>query len=196
MNGKIEVKTEENVTTAPVTHVVEYNPDATTGEVTNTVERDIPFQTEVIEDPTLEAGKVIREKEGVLGKEKVTTTQKVEGSQPVGDPVVTTETITPAVDAVIRVGTKPADPSVTPGDDNPGTKPGEQPGGKPGGQPGGEPGTKLVANQVPSRVRNQVPSLVSSRAISQVPSQATSQAITQTISLLIRIRAATPGTVA
>lgn len=142
VNGKIEVKTEENVTTAPVTHVVEYNPDATTGEVTNTVERDIPFQTEVIEDPTLEAGKVIREKEGVLGKEKVTTTQKVEGSQPVGDPVVTTETITPAVDAVIRVGTKPADPSVTPGDDNPGTKPGEQPGGKPGGQPGGEPGTK------------------------------------------------------
>lgn len=142
VNGKIEVTTEENVTTAPVTHVVEYNPDATTGEVTDTVERDIPFQTKVIEDPTLEAGKVIREKEGVLGKEKVTTTQKVEGSQPVGDPVETTEIITPAVDAVIRVGTKPADPSVTPGDDNPGTKPGDKPGGEPGGQPGGEPGTK------------------------------------------------------
>ncbi|SQG63504.1 cell surface protein [Corynebacterium renale] len=104
-NGVISVQRGETENTKPVTHVVEYNPDPTTGEVTMEFERDIPFNTEVVKDPTLPAGTIDRKTEGVVGKEKVTKTQKTKGDQPDGPVVETTETITPAKDALIHVGT-------------------------------------------------------------------------------------------
>ena len=79
----------------------------TNGETTKKVEREIPYETKVIYDDTLDAGSQVVDQEGKPGKEEVTITQKVEDSNPVGDPKETTKTITEKEDRVVRVGTKP-----------------------------------------------------------------------------------------
>ena len=111
-NGKI-TKSEEGTprrTKDPVKRIVRVGAkpaDSTEGETTKTIEREIPFETEVIYDENLDAGSQVIEKEGKPGKEEVTITQKVEDSKPVGDPTETTKTITEKEDRVVRVGTKP-----------------------------------------------------------------------------------------
>ena len=103
-------KISEKTTTEPVKHIVRVGTkpaDPTEGETTKKIERDIPFDTKVIYDENLEAGSQVIEKEGKLGKEEVTITQKVKDSKPVGDPTETTKTITEKEDRVVRIGVKP-----------------------------------------------------------------------------------------
>ena len=103
-------KISEETTTEPVKHIVRVGTkpaDPTEGETTKKIERDIPFDTKVIYDENLEAGSQVIEKEGKLGKEEVTITQKVKDSKPVGDPTETTKTITEKEDRVVRIGVKP-----------------------------------------------------------------------------------------
>ena len=108
-DGKVvEVQEGEFKTTKdPVDRVIKIGRKSTEGEVTKKVERDIPFDTKVIYDETLEAGIQVIEKEGKLGKEEVTITQKIKDSKPVGDPTETTKTITEKEDRVVRIGIKP-----------------------------------------------------------------------------------------
>ena len=80
---------------------------STEGEVTKTIEREIPYETKVIYDDTLESGTQKIENEGKAGKEEVTITQKVKDSKPVGDPTETTKTITEKEDRIVRIGVKP-----------------------------------------------------------------------------------------
>ena len=131
-DGKVvEVQEGEFKTTKdPVDRVIKIGRKPTEGEVTKKVERDIPFDTKVIYDESLEAGSQVIEKEGKLGKEEVTITQKIKDSKPVGDPTETTKTITEKEDRVVRVGVKPVVKEVELGHDteyrhNPDLKEGE-----------------------------------------------------------------------
>ena len=91
-------------------------------EVTNVVESKIPYKTNVVYDDTLEVGKV-EEKKGIEGIQKTTFKQVViNGEKGIIDEnghfvkdkeAVVTETITPAVDGEVRIGTKPATTEVT-----------------------------------------------------------------------------------
>ena len=85
----------------------------TTGEVANSVETEIPFEVEVIFDPTLAPGEQKTVEEGQPGLKKGTVTQKIENSKPVGDPEITWETIKEPKNKVIAVGTKPSEASST-----------------------------------------------------------------------------------
>ena len=132
-DGKVvEVKEGEFKTTKdPVDRVVKIGRKPSEGEITKKVERAIPFDTKVIYDETLEAGSQVIEKEGKLGKEEVTITQKVKDSKPVGDPTETTKTLTEKEDRVVRIGIKPVVKKTELGHDtefrhNPELKEGEQ----------------------------------------------------------------------
>ena len=132
-DGKVvEVKEGTFKTTKdPVDRVIKIGRKSTEGEVTKKVERDIPFDTKVIYDENIEAGSQVIEKEGKLGKEEVTITQKVKDSKPVGEPTETTKTITEKEDRVVRVGIKPVVKEVELGNDteyrhNPELKEGEE----------------------------------------------------------------------
>ena len=93
--GKIEVKEER---TEPTNKVVEYG-SKTEGSVT--VESDIPFEVEIVEDPELEAGKTVVVQEGKLGKKETTIT--IENSKEVSRE---DKTITEPTKKIIKVGTK------------------------------------------------------------------------------------------
>ncbi|MBS5970853.1 MAG: G5 domain-containing protein [Finegoldia magna] len=110
----------EETTKEPVKHIIRVGTkaaDPTEGETTNTIEREIPYETKVIYDETLEAGIQKIENEGKPGKEKVTITQKVKDSKPVGDPTETTKTITEKEDRIVRIGVKPVEKIVELGHD-------------------------------------------------------------------------------
>ncbi|WP_083293825.1 G5 domain-containing protein [Corynebacterium sp. HMSC08A12] len=90
----------------PVKEIIEYGPRLEGQDLVTTTERQIPFETTIIPDDTLPAGERRVDTQGVVGVEKVTSTQKLVDGKPSGDPVVTTTTVTEKQDAVIRVGTK------------------------------------------------------------------------------------------
>ena len=103
---------------------------STEGETTKTIEREIPYETKVIYDDTLESGTQKIENEGKAGKEEVTITQKVKDSKPDGEATETTKTITEKEDRVVRIGVKPVVKEVELGHDteykhNPELKEGE-----------------------------------------------------------------------
>lgn len=91
-------------------------------EVTKTFKSEIPFETKVIYDDTLEIGKV-EKKEGRVGETETTFKQVVingekgiidaEGKFTKDKESVEVKTITEKVDAEIRIGTKPAKTTVT-----------------------------------------------------------------------------------
>ena len=131
-DGKVvEVQEGEFKTTKdPVDRVIKIGRKPTDGEYTKTIEREIPYETKVIYDETLEAGFQKIENEGKPGKEEVTITQKIKDSKPVGDPTETTKTITEKEDRIVRVGVKPVEKIVELGHDteyrhNPELKEGE-----------------------------------------------------------------------
>ena len=107
VNGQV-TKSEKGTPTqtkAPVKRIVEVGPGKVEGETTKVVEKDIPFETKIIYDETLEAGSQVIEKDGKLGKKKVTIKTKI-----VDGELVTTEKsepITEKEDRVVRVGIKP-----------------------------------------------------------------------------------------
>ena len=131
-NGKV-VKSEEGEskqTKAPVKRIVKVGKKPTEGETTKTIEREIPYETKVIYDDTLEAGFQKIENEGKPGKEEVTITQKVKDSKPVGEATETTKTITEKEDRVVRIGVKSVEKETELGNDteyrhNPDLKAGE-----------------------------------------------------------------------
>ncbi|WP_073997567.1 G5 domain-containing protein [Anaerococcus urinomassiliensis] len=100
---------EEKITTEPKKHIVRVGTKPAEGSTEKVVEREIPYETKVIYDETLEAGSQKIENEGKPGKEEVTITQKVKDSKPVGDPTETTKTITEKEDRVVRIGVKPVE---------------------------------------------------------------------------------------
>ena len=131
-NGKPDgeaKKISEEITEQPTKHIIRIGTGETEGEVTKTIEREIPYETKVIYDETLEAGFQEIEKEGKPGKEKVTITTKI-----VDGKLVTTETketITEKEDRVVRIGVKPVVKETELGHDteyryNPNLKEGEQ----------------------------------------------------------------------
>ena len=131
-DGKVvEVQEGEFKTTKePQERVIKIGRKPTDGEYTKTIEREIPYETKVIYDETLESGTQKIENEGKAGKEEVTITQKVKDSKPVGDPTETTKTITEKEDRIVRIGVKPVEKMVELGHDteyrhNPELKEGE-----------------------------------------------------------------------
>ena len=83
----------------------------TTGEVTKTVESEVPFGVKVEFDPNLPAGTSEVVTEGKPGKKTTTVTQKVTNSQPDGEATVEEKITEQPVDQVIKVGTKPSEAS-------------------------------------------------------------------------------------
>ena len=100
------VKPEEKQTKDPVNEIIEYGPAAEDTSVVTKVDKPVPFETKIVFDNTLEAGKQVVDKQGELGTEVVTSTQKIKDGKPDGEPTVTTERTKEPVDAIIRVGTK------------------------------------------------------------------------------------------
>ena len=98
--------TEEKVTKQPQPRIIEYGPGLAPSELVTKTEKPIPFETKVVFDDSLEAGKQVVDKQGELGTEVTTSTLKIVDGKPSGDPVVTSERTKEPVDAVIRVGTK------------------------------------------------------------------------------------------
>ena len=74
----------------------------------NVVERAIPFETKVVEDPSLPKGTQVID-QGEFGSERVTTTRTVKDGV-AGEPQETTERISEPKNAVIRIGTGEVDP--------------------------------------------------------------------------------------
>ena len=108
-DGKV-VETKEGefkTTKEPQERLIKIGRKPSEGETTETHRNKIPFDTKVIYDENLEAGSQIIEKEGRVGEEEVTTTQKIKDSKPIGDPEITKKTITEKEDRVVRVGVKP-----------------------------------------------------------------------------------------
>ncbi|WP_239663578.1 G5 domain-containing protein, partial [Corynebacterium aurimucosum] len=100
------VTPEEKQTKDPVNEIIEYGPAAEDTEVVTKVEKPVPFETEIIFDDSLEAGKQVVDQQGELGTEVVTSTQKIKDGKPDGKPTVTTEQTKAPKNAKIRVGTK------------------------------------------------------------------------------------------
>ena len=130
-NGKVKEIKEGTfeTTTEPVNKIIKIGKKKTEGETTKTIEREIPYETKVIYDETLDAGFQQIEKEGKPGKEKVTITTKI-----VDGKLVTTEStekIEDKEDRVVRVGVKPVTKETELGHDteykyNPELKEGEE----------------------------------------------------------------------
>ena len=132
-DGKV-VETQEGefkTTKNPQERLIKIGRKSTEGEVTKTIEREIPYETKVIYDDNLEAGTQQIESEGKAGKEEVTITQKIKDSKPVGEATETTKTIIEKEDRVVRVGVKPVVKEIELGNDteyihNPELKAGEE----------------------------------------------------------------------
>ncbi|MDK8347173.1 G5 domain-containing protein [Brevibacterium sp. UMB1308A] len=97
---------EEETTKEPVKRIVEYGPGIAPSELVTKTEKPIPFDTKVIFDDTLEAGKQVVDQKGEVGTEVETSTQKLVDGKPSGDPVVTSERTKEPTEQIIRVGTK------------------------------------------------------------------------------------------
>lgn len=97
---------ESEDTKRPIEEIIEYGPRLDDQELVTQTTRKIPFETTIKYDDTLAAGTQVVDKQGVIGEETVTSTQKLVDGKPSGDPVVETTIVTQKEDAVIRVGTK------------------------------------------------------------------------------------------
>ena len=130
LNVDVEVTYEEEVevgdkketrTYTEKTKAQFYAIPSTRQEVKKEYETKLPFETKVIYDETIPAGKVVEEG-GVVGKQKMVFSQIVVGDKKgaldengkfvEGKEAVSTEVVTPAVDKVIKIGTKPAETTV------------------------------------------------------------------------------------
>lgn len=87
-NGEATVK-ETKARTEPVERIVEYGPGAEDSEVVTKTEKPVPFETKIVFDPNLKAGEQVVDKQGELGTEVVTSTQKIVDGKPSGEPTVT-----------------------------------------------------------------------------------------------------------
>ncbi|WP_257995459.1 G5 domain-containing protein [Corynebacterium aurimucosum] len=97
---------EEETTKEAKPRIIEYGPGLAPSELVTKTEKPIPFDTKVVFDDTLEAGKQVVVQKGELGTEVETSTQKLVDGKPSGDPVVTSERTKEPTEQIIRVGTK------------------------------------------------------------------------------------------
>ena len=104
-NGEATVE-ETKTRTEPIERIVEYGPKAEDTSVVTKTEKPVPFETKIIADPNLPAGEQVVDKQGELGTDVETSTQKIIDGKPSGEPTVTTERTKEPVAAEIRVGTK------------------------------------------------------------------------------------------
>ena len=91
----------------PLDHIIYVGTAVAKSSTVETVEKDIPYETKIIYDDTLDAGSQVVDKEGVIGKEKVTITTNITDGN--GETSKTTETITAKEDRVVRIGVKPVE---------------------------------------------------------------------------------------
>ena len=113
----------------PLDHIIYVGTAVAKSSTVETVEKDIPYETKIIYDENLDAGSQVVDKEGVIGKEKVTVTTNITDGN--GETSKTTETITEKVDREVRIGVKPVEKVVELGHDteyrhNPELKEGEE----------------------------------------------------------------------
>lgn len=130
LNVEVEVTYEEEVevgdkketrTHTEKTKAQFYSIPSTRQEVKKEYESELPYKTTFEYDDTIPAGKVVEEG-GTVGKQKLVFSQIVVGNKKgaldengkfvEGKEAVSTEIITPAVDKVIKIGTKPAETTV------------------------------------------------------------------------------------
>ena len=130
LNVEVEVTYEEEVkvgdkketrTYTEKTKAQFYAIPSTRQEVKKEYESELPYKTTFEYDDTIPAGKVVEEG-GTVGKQKLVFSQIVVGNKKgaldengkfvEGKEAVSTEIITPAVDKVIKIGTKPAETTV------------------------------------------------------------------------------------
>jgi 3D (Asp-Asp-Asp) domain-containing protein len=81
------------------------NNDVTATEEVNVTEEEIPFETAYVGSDTLYIGQEVTTQEGVNGKKKVTTTNKVVDGKVV-DVVISEEIISQPVNEIVKIGTK------------------------------------------------------------------------------------------
>ena len=129
LNVDVEVTYEEEVevgdkketkTYTEKTRAQFYSIPSTRQEVKKEYETKLPFETKVIYDETIPAGKVVEEG-GKVGNQKMVFSQIVVGNKKgaiidgkfvEGKEAVTTEVVEKAVDKIIKIGTKPAEITV------------------------------------------------------------------------------------
>ena len=99
---------EEETTKEAKPRIIEYGPGLAPSELVTKTEKPVPFNTKVVFDDTLEAGKQVVDQKGELGTEVETSTQKIVDGKPSGDPSVTSERTKEPTEQIIRVGTKTA----------------------------------------------------------------------------------------
>ncbi|WP_267208378.1 G5 domain-containing protein [Corynebacterium sp. Marseille-P8863] len=105
VDGKLVPKEFTEVITPATDHVIEVGTGGEASEITEVNESALPFETEIIEDPTLPAGAVFTEQNGQQGSQRTTRTWKLVDGHVTGDPTVSTETITEPTNRILRVGT-------------------------------------------------------------------------------------------
>ena len=110
-NGVVKTDVVENTVVEPTKQIVRVGtkcpdkPSVTNGEITEKSVIEIPFTTRIVEDPSLDAGQIVEDQKGVVGKKTVTVTIPITNGVAGDAKVDVKETIAP-VERVVRVGTK------------------------------------------------------------------------------------------
>ena len=94
----------------PVDALIEYGPTIADQTLTSTKTREVAFETEIVFDDTLPAGEQVVDQQGEKGEELITSTQEIKSGKPSGEPTISTEETKAPKKAIIRVGTKQAEP--------------------------------------------------------------------------------------
>ena len=103
-DGEAKVLEDKTVRVEPKNHIIYVGTAVAKSSTVKEVVREIPFKTIYEYDENLESGNQVVDKEGTLGKEKVTVTTKItDGKGEVSEEV---SKITDPVDRVVRIGTK------------------------------------------------------------------------------------------
>lgn len=105
--GKI-ITTEEEVVT-PAKQKITVGTKKFTGEFTHTIEKTLPFDTEIQYDDTMEAGTKEVTQKGVTGESKQTVSQKFENGVLADKEYSKVETTKEPVKEIVKIGTKPVE---------------------------------------------------------------------------------------
>ena len=111
--GEVVHKTDGTTVTRveKVDHVIKVGTKSE-GDHVSSYEKDVPFETEIVFDESLDAGVQETVQEGTFGKDKVTATLVIKNSKVV-DTRVDTERVSDPVKKIVKVGTKGTSASTT-----------------------------------------------------------------------------------
>ena len=113
-NSVVQADPKVEVTKEPVKHIIEVGDEDFTGEVSHKVKEELPFEVEVIEDPTLLAGKQVVDQQGEKGSKTVTYTQAIKNGEADGNLKAEVTSKTEPKKHIVRVGIKPVEGTETP----------------------------------------------------------------------------------